>query len=133
MSENKHWWLYVLKLEQGKWYVGITSQTPEKRFKEHLGGRKTRWTNKYPPVKVIDTKYLGELPYEDVKVYENKVTRMYMKKKGVNNVRGGDLTDTSSYKIRFGYVWDEIRWGALVTILIQTLIILLLGIDLYIR
>jgi predicted GIY-YIG superfamily endonuclease len=31
----KKWWLYVLKLERGKYYVGITSKTPERRFYEH--------------------------------------------------------------------------------------------------
>ncbi len=40
-EQNKHWWLYVLKLEQGKWYIGITSQTPEKRFYEHKIGRRS--------------------------------------------------------------------------------------------
>ena len=29
---SRRWYLYVLKLEGNKWYVGITSQTPEKRF-----------------------------------------------------------------------------------------------------
>lgn len=121
--KNKNWTLYVLKLEQDKYYVGITSQTPEKRFQEHLHGRKTHWTAKYPPIKIVDTKYLGDLSLEDAKDYENKVTRRYIKEKGVNNVRGGDLTDVSNYVIRFGNIYDDISWWLSSIIILQMLII----------
>jgi len=30
----KNWWVYVLRLEEGKYYVRITSQTPEIRMHE---------------------------------------------------------------------------------------------------
>lgn len=99
---TKHWWLYVLKLEEGKWYVGITSQTPEKRLQEHLYGRKTYWTAKYPPIKIVQTVDLGGLDREAAEEYEKLVTRRYMKEKGVNKVRGGDLTQTDDYIVRFG-------------------------------
>ncbi|MFZ1249021.1 MAG: GIY-YIG nuclease family protein [Candidatus Saccharimonadales bacterium] len=55
----KHWTLYVLLLEQGKYYVGITSQTPEKRLQQHKYGRKSHWTATYPPVRLIQTVDLG--------------------------------------------------------------------------
>lgn len=41
----KHYWLYVLKLEQQKFYVGITSRTPEIRMEQHLSGfAGAQWT-----------------------------------------------------------------------------------------
>ena len=126
---NKHWWLYVLRLQQGKWYIGITSQTPEKRFKEHLGGRKSYWTEKYLPIEIADQKFLGDLNEEEVKTYENKVTRAYMRAKGINNVRGGDLTDKSNYVVRFGYIYDKFSWEALTLLILGMLIIVYLLID----
>ncbi len=109
-EKRKHFWLYILQLEQGKWYIGVTSQTPKKRFQEHIHGRKSYWTEKYPPIKIADTKYLGDLNEDEAKAFESKVARAYIKAKGVNNVRGGDLKDVSDYVIRFGYIWDKFGW-----------------------
>jgi predicted GIY-YIG superfamily endonuclease len=131
--KNKHFWLYVLKCEQGKYYVGITSQTPERRLQEHLGGRKTYWTEKYPPISILDKKDLGNSTEQEAKQIEDLVTRRYMREKGINNVRGGGLTGTSDLVIRFGYVFDELNWQALTTILFLLLIILVLGIELYLK
>ena len=45
-----------------------------------------------------------------------------MKEKGINNVRGGELTDVSNYKIRFGNVYDDATWWLLSIIILQMLI-----------
>ena len=87
-----------------------------------MHGRKTYWTAKYPPIEIADTKYLGDLDKKDAEEYEKKVTRYYMKEKGINNVRGGDLTDVSNYKIRFGNVYDDATWWLLSIIILQMLI-----------
>lgn len=126
---KKHYWLYVLKLEENKWYVGITGQTPEKRFKEHLGGRKTYWTEKYKPIRIADSKSLGDLNIQEAKAYEDKVTKAYMQTKGINNVRGGNFTDKSDYVVRFGYIFDKFGWEAVTVVALQTLIIFALVID----
>ncbi len=132
MNNNPyHWWLYVLKLEQNKWYIGITSQTPEKRFQEHSRGRKSYWTEKYKPISIADQKFLGDLSYDEAKAYEDKITRLYMRKKGVNNVRGGTLTQTSDFIVRFGYIWDGLNWEMLTVIILQLLVIFYLVIDKY--
>lgn len=125
----KHWTLYILLLSEGKYYVGITSQTPEKRFREHLSSRKTYWTEKYPPIKILQTVDLGDLDFEAAKAYEDRVTQKMMKEKGVNNVRGGSLTDKSDLIIRFGYVWDRFGWEAITVVVFQTLVIMYLMID----
>lgn len=130
---HKNWTLYVLKLEQKKYYVGITSQTPEKRFQEHLHGRKTYWMKKYPPIKIIDTKYLGDLSLKDAEVYEDRVTRRYIKQKGINNVRGGDLTSTSDYVVRFGYIFNNLDWKNFTVIFLEYLIICSLVAYIYLK
>lgn len=128
---SKNWHLYVLKLEQGKYYVGITSQSPEKRFNEHLHGRKSYWTEKYPPLEIIQTVDLGGLDLEAAKEYENKVTRKYMKAKGINNVRGGDLRAESDYVVRFGYIWNKFGWEATTVIVLLALADAILLFDRY--
>lgn len=90
---RKHYWLYVLKLRQGKYYVGITTKTPEIRFAEHKMGMGAAWTRKYAPLSILDQKDLGSVMQRNAERYENKVTRVYINKYGYNNVRGGDISD----------------------------------------
>lgn len=88
-NSSKHWWLYVLKLEKGKWYVGITSQTPERRMQEHIKGvRSAYWTQKYKPRSIESTLSLGRVSKEEAEKIENKLVRDLMKRHGYNNVKG---------------------------------------------
>ena len=48
-------------------------------------------------IKILDSKDLGQMTLEDAEAYENKIVRKYMKEKGYNNTRGGDLTDEDDY------------------------------------
>lgn len=108
---NRLWRLYVLKLEQDKWYVGITTQPVKKRFLQHqrgFGG--ARWTKKYKPLRIHDVKDLGVCDIERAQLFEGRVTRKYMEKYGDNNVRGGDLTDIDDYVRRFGYIYTVDSW-----------------------
>ena len=123
----KNWWLYVLELEEGKYYVGITSKTPEERFKEHQNGfLAARWTKKYRPIKIIDTKNLGSIAKEEAEAYEAKVTRKYIDRYGLNNVRGGDLTDEGDYLSRFGRYVTRDNWTTITTVVLLTVGIILL-------
>lgn len=132
---QKIFWLYVLKLEQGKYYVGVTSKTPAIRFKEHLigGQRAARWTKKYKPLKIIDTKNLGYINFKEAEEYENKVVRKYIEKYGYNNVRGGDLSYSGDYIKRFGYYRIRKDWEVITVILFLVIVILYLGLELYIK
>lgn len=63
-SQHKKWSLYVLKLENDKWYIGITSKTPEERYWQHKNGYlAAKWTKKYKPLGIHDTKDLGGVLY----------------------------------------------------------------------
>ena len=74
--------VYILKLKQGKYYVG-KSINPLKRFQEHLDGKGAVFTKKYQPLNI-------EKIYENVCSYdEDKYVKKYMYKYGIDNVRGG--------------------------------------------
>lgn len=123
----KHWWLYVLKLEDDKWYVGITSRTVKERFDEHKAGfASAAWTREHKPVEIFDTKDLGGLSKEEAELFEKRVTRKYISKYGLNNVRGGDMTMTKPYISRFGNYYLKDDWEYITTIVFLLLIIAVL-------
>lgn len=80
--------LYVLSLEDGKYYVGI-SRNVKKRFDAHRCGEGAEWTKLYKPLKVISDTQLAFCSYTKVKPYEDGKTIELMKKYGRHNVRGG--------------------------------------------
>tara|TARA_Y100001970_G_scaffold293968_1_gene445196 strand:- start:8899 stop:9543 length:645 start_codon:yes stop_codon:yes gene_type:complete len=74
--------IYVLKLIQGKYYVG-RSNNPTRRLNQHFKGEGSNWTKKYKPIKIIEV-----IDYCD-NFDEDKYTLMYMSIYGMDNVRGG--------------------------------------------
>ncbi len=126
--QSRNWTLYVLRLQDNKYYVGITTKTPQIRMQEHLSGiRVAYWTAKHKPLEIILEEDLGRVSKAHAEKYENKVTRDLMKKHGINNVRGGDLTSVEDYIKRFGYIWDKDGWHLItvMTMLIAVIILLL--------
>lgn len=94
-------YIYVLELEQSKYYVGKTND-PEFRIETHFGSIGSAWTQKYPPIKVVEL--VGDCDDYD----EDKYVRIYMDKYGIDNVRGGSF---SRVKINKGTtkVLDKMR------------------------
>lgn len=74
--------IYILKLSQGKYYIGKTDN-PEKRYEEHKSGVGSSWTKKYRPI-CLEKIYRDASPFD-----EDKYTKEYMAKYGIDNVRGG--------------------------------------------
>lgn len=75
-------YVYVLRLRQGKFYVGKTSNV-RVRFCSHVEGSGSVWTRMYEPVDVHEVKpLLSEFD-------EDNTTKEYMRRYGINNVRGG--------------------------------------------
>ena len=131
-SDIKHWHLYILRLEDAKFYVGITSKTPEIRMQEHLDGvRAAYWTAKHKPLEIIHQEDLGLIDKAKAEKRENKMVRALMKQRGINNVRGGDLTSVDPYIKRFGYVWDKELWKMMVGVIYMMLVIIYLMLDKY--
>jgi len=77
-------YIYILELKEGNYYVGKTDN-PDIRITDHYKHAGSEWTKLYPPIRVIDV-----IP--DCDVYdEDKYTKIYMKKYGIDNVRGGSF------------------------------------------
>jgi hypothetical protein len=76
--------VYILGLEQGKYYVGKTDCI-EERILNHFEGDGAAWTQLY---KIEDLLHIHENcdPYD-----EDKYTIQMMEKYGINNVRGGSF------------------------------------------
>lgn len=75
--------IYVLKLERGKYYVGMTRHTVQ-RLTQHWDGDGSAWTRKYEMQDLLE--WYPKKRESD----ENKITLQVMAKYGVRNVRGGD-------------------------------------------
>jgi hypothetical protein len=78
--------IYILKLESNKYYIGKTERDIEKRFYEHINGCGSSWTSKYKPLEVI------EVFEEKSQFDEDNYTKLYMRRYGISNVRGGSYT-----------------------------------------
>lgn len=81
----KKMFIYVLECEHGKYYVGKTNNCT-KRFAQHVRSQGAVWTRMHPPKRIVEVKEAFD-GYE-----EDKITKMYMAKYGIDNVRGGSYT-----------------------------------------
>jgi len=127
---EKNYWLYVLKLEQGKIYIGITAQkTAESRIKQHERGfYSAQWVKKYGYLETIETKELGYITEVEAKNIENEVTLKYMKEFGRENVRGGKFNYSGKYYYRLGRSIRDKDWEVITVIIFLLLVILVLTI-----
>jgi predicted GIY-YIG superfamily endonuclease len=74
--------IYILELENDKFYVGKTNR-PDVRLNEHFLGQGSAWTAKYPPKKILEL-----YPNSD-RFAEDMHTKRYMAKYGIDSTRGG--------------------------------------------
>lgn len=77
-------YIYILELEQNKYYVGKTNN-PDFRINTHLNANGSNWTKKYEPKRLIAL--YPDCDDDD----EDKYTKRYMEKYGIDNVRGGSF------------------------------------------
>jgi len=82
MSSTSSTFVYVLLLQNNKYYIGKTSN-PNFRLAQHFNFNGSAWTKKYKPIRLVKL-----IPNCD-KYDEDKYTKKYMGKYGINNVRGG--------------------------------------------
>ncbi len=81
--------IYVLKCQDGcnyKYYVGKTNNEVGIRFSQHVNDNKCSFTSKYKPIEILET-IKSKDPLD-----EDKITKKYMMKYGIENVRGGSYT-----------------------------------------
>jgi len=84
--------LYVLRLFNNRYYVGMTAKKIEKRFSEHLKGKGASWTRIYKPIDIEKT-VSGDLCGFD----EDCETKKYMYTYGIENVRGGSYSNINLF------------------------------------
>jgi cellular nucleic acid-binding protein len=78
-------YIYILELENKKYYVGKTTN-PDFRIESHFNSNGSAWTKKYKPIRLYQL-----IP--DCDDYdEDKYTKIYMDKYGIDNVRGGSYS-----------------------------------------
>lgn len=75
--------VYALKLENNKYYIGKTSRYVVTRFEEHKSNSDLEWTAVHKPISIIENYYTNSEFEEDI------LTKKYMIKYGIDNVRGG--------------------------------------------
>ncbi len=78
-------YIYVLRLEQNKFYVG-KSNNVKQRVQQHLMGQGGAWTEKYRPL-CIEKKEPAERP-----THEDATVKEFMFQFGIDNVRGGSYS-----------------------------------------
>ena len=74
--------VYVLKLVDDCWYIGITMDL-NKRLAQHWTGQAAKWTKLHTPLAVEKIVYPADRAQED------ETTQEYMKLYGVEKVKGG--------------------------------------------
>lgn len=74
--------IYVLKLADGKYYVGAAKDI-NARYEQHKTGKGCKWTTAYPPVCILET-----IPNK-TKIDEDAKLKEVMFRFGIDNVRGG--------------------------------------------
>lgn len=76
--------IYVLELEDGCYYVGRTNDL-DARIAGHKKKSGSSWTTKHPFVSLVES-------YEGDSLEEDKTTKYYMMKYGIDKVRGGSYS-----------------------------------------
>ena len=96
--------IYVLRLENHKFYVGRTNDLHE-RISAHLSGNGCEFTKRYKMKKVIEI-----IESNDI-FDEYKFTKKYMSSFGIPNVRGGSYTTLSLDESTIKFLQKEIYAG----------------------
>jgi predicted GIY-YIG superfamily endonuclease len=95
--------LYVLELAKNKFYVGKTYKSVTERFNVHKKGFGAKWTRLYKPIKIL------EQIESDDKFDEDKYTKKYMDKFGIDNVRGGSYSNITLTDWQIKAITHELR------------------------
>jgi len=98
---DQNYIIYVLKLENDKYYIGKTKDL-NKRITEHQNGNGSEWT------KLYKVKFIIESFYETNIFQEDMIVKSYMKKFGINNVRGGTYSTCILCTDKIKFLNDEI-------------------------
>jgi len=95
--------LYILKLENDKWFIGKSANV-EKRYEQHLNGEGDPFTQLHKPISLELSRDLTSETDQD------ETVREYMRKYGVENVRGGIYSKTEFNSNDLRKIRDDISY-----------------------
>lgn len=98
--------IYVLKLKYNKYYVGKTSNVANRimeHFVQDAANKASSWTSKYSPISI------EEIIENCDDFDEDKYTKIYMSKHGIQNVRGGSYTKLVLTEEDINHLLTELR------------------------
>lgn len=88
-------------MQQNKYYVGKTNN-PTFRMDDHFSGGGSAWTQKYNPQTIL------EIIPDCNEFDEDKFVKIYMKKYGIDNVRGGSYSQIKLIAEQFNIIEREL-------------------------
>lgn len=83
------YYIYVLRLDGGNYYVGLTSGCPSRRIEQHGGRHGAAWTRLHHPLELVETIDTRTTDQTKASLHESMVTWKYMQRYGWQRVRGG--------------------------------------------
>jgi hypothetical protein len=95
--------IYILKLNDNKYYIGKTNRTVKERYQEHSDGIGSFWTKKYKPLSVV--KQIENSSMFD----EDRYVKEYMAIYGIDNVRGGSYNQEVLDNNTIKFLKNELR------------------------
>ena len=101
---------YILGLEDARFYVGMApTKRLDIRIREHFNKTHpgAKWTQKYKPLKVVTTQNYSTK--KECEQAENRLTRQYMERHGLDSVRGGQWVMTSEGPSQQWWVPPELK------------------------
>ena len=107
-----HWFLYLLELEGGHYYVGITTN-PQRRMEQHSSGKGANFTGRFKPLKMLTYKYIGKCTQREAERYEDALTLEMISVFGNTRVKGGRFfrykTKQETYARNYAKVSEKYR------------------------
>lgn len=118
--------IYVLALEEDKWYVGSTTRF-SRRMEQHASDKGgSVWTKRYKPLRVH--KVYRRVPQRYYLGLEAQVTAELMLEKGVNHVRGAMFAQAKQFTLQdidglVGFIghYCDLKYDSIRQVLEQTL------------
>lgn len=90
-------YLYALRLDNGKYYIGMTTNV-KNRIEQHIEGKGAGFTKRHHPTHLVTCFPLGRSTPFEAKHAEKVLTIEYMLKFGPENVRGGKWLQENNSK-----------------------------------
>ena len=95
--------IYILKLNDNKYYIGKTNRTVKERYQEHSDGIGSFWTKKYKPLSIVK-QIENSSPFD-----EDRYVKEYMAIYGIDNVRGGSYNQEELNGETIKFLKNELR------------------------